>query len=60
MAQGCGGFIAGIEAALAERSDAMDRRRVAAMRCEGWDARVETFSAIISQRLGSASALAVS
>lgn len=60
MAQGCGGFIAGIEAALAERSDAMDRRRVAAMRCEGWDARVETLSAIISQRLGSGSALAVS
>lgn len=51
LADGVQDFAAGIEAALSERSEAMIRRRVDAMRAEGWGARVEQISAIISQRL---------
>ena len=55
LADGREAFIAGIEAALSERSEPMARRSVDAMRAEGWDARVETISAIIRRQLGSAS-----
>jgi len=55
LADGREAFLAGIEAALSERSEPMARRSVDAMRAEGWDARVETISAIIRRQLGSAS-----
>src|SRR5207237_10788896 len=48
-------FLTGIEAALGERSEAMVRRRVDAMRAEGWRARVAEVSAIIEARLAAAS-----
>lgn len=44
-------FAAAIEAASGERSETMDRRRVEAMRAEGWDRRVMELSAIIAERL---------
>jgi len=55
LADGPAAFIAGIESALRERSEAMGRRRLDAMRAEAWEARVETISAIIRHRLGATS-----
>jgi len=55
LADGVPAFAAGIEAALGERSEAMQRRRVEALQTEGWDARVEQISAIINERLRAAS-----
>jgi len=55
LAAGERSFLAGIEAALRERSEAMARRRVDAMRAEGWGARVAEVSAIIEARLAAAS-----
>lgn len=55
LADGERSFLAGIEAALRERSEAMARRRVDAMRAEGWGARVAEVSAIIKARLAAAS-----
>jgi len=52
LANGREAFVAAIEAALAERSETMARRRVEAMRTEAWEATVETISAIIRPRLG--------
>jgi glycosyltransferase involved in cell wall biosynthesis len=52
LADGLDAFVAGIEAALDERSEAMARRRVETVREEGWDVRVEEISAIIAGRLG--------
>jgi len=43
-------FIGQVEDALGHRSDAEARRRVDAMRSEGWRARVEQISAIIERR----------
>ncbi len=51
LADGVDAFLAGIEAALDERSGAMARRRVEAVRREGWDVRVEEISALIAARL---------
>lgn len=50
LADGVPAFVAGIEAALGERSEAMRQRRAQAMQAEGWEARVEQMSAIITQR----------
>jgi glycosyltransferase involved in cell wall biosynthesis len=44
-------FLTAIEASLAERSEDRRRRRVEAMRAEGWGARVEQMSALIEERL---------
>lgn len=55
LADGVQAFAAGIEAALDERSEAMRQRRVKALQAEGWDARVEQISAIISEHLRTAS-----
>jgi len=44
-------FLQQIAAALQERSAELDRRRVAAMSHEGWEARVEQMSAIIQSQL---------
>ena len=52
LANGREAFVAAIEAALAERSETMARRRVEAMRTEAWEATVETISAIIRPGLG--------
>lgn len=51
LAEGEGGFVAAIEAALGDRSADADRRRSEAMRSEGWEARVEDLSRIIARRL---------
>lgn len=51
LAAGPSAFIEGIEAALAERSEEMVRRRVAAVRGQDWEARVAEMSAIIGQHL---------
>lgn len=48
------GFLAAIEAALGQRSEAMALRRVEAMRSEGWPARVEQISALIGGSPGAA------
>jgi glycosyltransferase involved in cell wall biosynthesis len=53
LAGGVPGFLAQIEAALAERSAPMVRRRLEAMRAEGWEARVEEISAIVRAGAGS-------
>lgn len=45
------GFLQNIEAALKERSDEQDRRRVETMRSEGWEARVAEMSRIVEARL---------
>lgn len=55
LAEGVKAFIAGIEAALGERSVPMVQRRVEAMRAEGWEERVVEISAIIAKRRGLAS-----
>ena len=52
LADGAEAFIAAIETALGQRSEAMARRRVEAMRAEGWEARVAEMSAVIAQHLG--------
>jgi glycosyltransferase involved in cell wall biosynthesis len=44
-------FLAGIEAAIGERTDAMARCRVEAMRAEGWESRVAWLSAIVTEHL---------
>jgi len=44
-------FLAGIEAALAERSEDQARRRREAMRPESWEARVGEMSELIAERL---------
>jgi glycosyltransferase involved in cell wall biosynthesis len=54
LADGAEAFIAAIETALDQRSEAMARRRVEAMRTEGWEARVAEMSAIIARHLGGA------
>jgi glycosyltransferase involved in cell wall biosynthesis len=54
LASGPSAFIDGIEAALAERSEEMVRRRVAAVRGEGWEVRVAEMSALIGRHLGAA------
>jgi glycosyltransferase involved in cell wall biosynthesis len=46
-------FRHGIEAALADRSEVARRRRVDAMRAEGWMARVEEISTLIAGRFDS-------
>ena len=51
MADGRDAYLAQIEAALRESSSEAARRRVDAMRNEGWDARVEQISAIVNQHL---------
>lgn len=51
LADGAAPFVAGIEAALRERSEAMDRHRQEALRAEGWKARVEEMSKIVGQHL---------
>jgi glycosyltransferase involved in cell wall biosynthesis len=43
-------FIAGVDEALRGRTPAADARRVAAMREESWEARVERISSIITRR----------
>lgn len=45
------GFLQEIEAALKERSSEEDRRRVEAMRREGWEARVADMSGVVEARL---------
>jgi glycosyltransferase involved in cell wall biosynthesis len=52
VGDGLEAFISGIEAALRERDEEMVRRRVEAMRAEGWEARVEEISALISSHSG--------
>jgi glycosyltransferase involved in cell wall biosynthesis len=47
LAAGADGFVAAIEAALADRSDAAARARVEAMKHESWEARVEEISELI-------------
>jgi glycosyltransferase involved in cell wall biosynthesis len=47
LADGLEAFIAGIEAALGERSEATARHRAEAMRGEGWEVRVEEISALL-------------
>ncbi len=54
LADSAEGFLAAIEAALGQRSEAMARRRVKAMRDESWAARVEEFSALIARTRGAA------
>src|SRR5437899_2775257 len=52
LADGVEAFIAAIETALGQRSEAMARRRVEAMSAEGWESRVSEMSAIIARHLG--------
>lgn len=52
LANGPDAFIAAIEAALAERSPEMVRRRAGAMRAEGWEARVAEISTLVAAELG--------
>jgi glycosyltransferase involved in cell wall biosynthesis len=52
LADGVDAFVARIEAALDERSEAMARRRVEAVHGEGWDVRVEEISALIAGHVG--------
>ena len=52
LADGAEAFIAAIETALGQRSEAMARRRVEAMSAEGWESRVAEMSAIIARHLG--------
>jgi glycosyltransferase involved in cell wall biosynthesis len=52
LAQGPEAFLTAIESALGERSEALSRGRVAAMRHEQWEARVADMSAVIVSRLG--------
>ena len=47
LAAGPDGFIAAIEAALADRSEPANRARVAAMQSESWEARVEQISELL-------------
>jgi glycosyltransferase involved in cell wall biosynthesis len=47
LAAGVDGFVAAIEAALGERSEAAARARVEAMKNESWEARVEELSELI-------------
>jgi glycosyltransferase involved in cell wall biosynthesis len=47
LADGPAGFIAAVEAALAERGEAAARARVEAMKHESWEARVEEISELI-------------
>src|SRR2546422_1855842 len=54
LADGAEAFITAIETALRQRSDAMARQRVEAMRAEGWEARVAEMSTIIARHLGGA------
>jgi glycosyltransferase involved in cell wall biosynthesis len=54
LADDAAGFLARIEAALGQRSEAMARRRVEAMRAESWAARVEEFSALLGGSPGAA------
>jgi len=54
LADSAEGFLAAIEAALGQRSEAMARRRVEAMRGESWAARVEEISALIGGTRGAA------
>jgi glycosyltransferase involved in cell wall biosynthesis len=51
LATGVQPFLAAIELALATRSEGMRRRRVDAMRREGWEARVEEISVLINQHV---------
>jgi glycosyltransferase involved in cell wall biosynthesis len=50
LASGSSAFIAEIEAALAERSDEMTRRRVAAVHGQEWETKVDQMSALIAER----------
>lgn len=52
LADGTEEFIAEIEAAMNQRSEASTRRRLDAMRKEGWEVRVAEISALIEERLG--------
>ena len=54
LADSVEGFLAAIEAALGQRSEAMARRRVEAMQDESWAARVEEISALIGGTRGAA------
>ncbi|OLC64129.1 MAG: hypothetical protein AUH69_12830 [Actinobacteria bacterium 13_1_40CM_4_65_12] len=54
LADGAEAFITAIETALGQRSKAMARQRVEAMRAEGWEARVAEMSTIIARHLGGA------
>jgi glycosyltransferase involved in cell wall biosynthesis len=58
LADGAEAFIAGVEAALGERTEALARRRMEAMRSEGWTARVEEMSVIIGEALAARTAAA--
>ncbi len=49
VAADAGGFVAAIEAALAERDDEHARARTAAMADESWEARVEQMSELIEE-----------
>jgi glycosyltransferase involved in cell wall biosynthesis len=51
LADGRDAYLARIEAALRESSEGAARRRVDAMRAEGWDARVTQMSAIVGEHL---------
>jgi glycosyltransferase involved in cell wall biosynthesis len=51
LADGAREFIAGIEAAVADRSGATDRHRVEAMQGEGWEVRVAEMSSLIGASL---------
>lgn len=52
LAEGVDRFLAAIETALGQRSEAMARQRVEAMRSESWAARVEEISALIGRSAG--------
>jgi glycosyltransferase involved in cell wall biosynthesis len=47
LARGADGFVRAIDAALGERSDALARARVEAMKHESWEARVEEISELL-------------
>ena len=51
VADGPDAYLTQIEAALRESSSEAARRRIDAMQKEGWDARVEQISAIVTQHL---------
>jgi glycosyltransferase involved in cell wall biosynthesis len=51
LANGVAPFVSAIETALRERSESATRRRVEAMRAEGWEARVAEISALIQRHL---------
>jgi glycosyltransferase involved in cell wall biosynthesis len=55
LADDVAGFLAAIETALGQRSEAMARRRMQAMRGESWEARVEEISVLIDGSVGAAS-----